>query len=55
MNNDQKRKPIAWACRTCSKIDWADSESNLAKPEHISYRGADIGTCKGVMVPLYAN
>ena len=47
------KKPIAWACRTCNKIDWADSKEQLAKPEHVSHRGFDIGTCKGTMIPLY--
>jgi len=49
----QIKKPIAWACRTCNKIDWYDSEEQLAIPEHVSYRGFDIGLCKGKMIPLY--
>lgn len=48
-----KPQPIAWACRTCNKVDWADSKEQLAKPEHVSHRGFDIGTCKGKMIPLY--
>jgi hypothetical protein len=47
------KKPFAWACKTCNKIDWADTNEQLAKPEHISYRGVDLGTCKGEMIPLY--
>lgn len=47
------RKPIAWGCKTCNKIDWADSKEQLAKPEHISYRGIDLGNCKGKFIPLY--
>lgn len=47
------RKPVAWGCRTCNKIDWRDSEKSLAAPEHVAYRGYDIGCCKGVFVPLY--
>ena len=48
------KKPIAWACRTCNKVDWADAKEQLAKPEHVSYRGVDLGTCTGKMIPLYA-
>lgn len=48
------REPIAWACRTCNKVDWADQEEQTAKPEHVSHRGVDLGTCKGEMIPLYA-
>ena len=44
-------KPVAWACRTCGKVDWADEQ--LARPEHISHRGVDIGSCDGEMVKLY--
>lgn len=51
--NSYARKPIAWACRTCNKVDWADSKEQLAEPEHISYMGTDIGSCKGKMIPLY--
>lgn len=47
------RKPTAWGCRTCNKIDWYDSEKSLAAPEHVSYRGCDIGCCKGTFIPLY--
>ena len=47
------KKPIAWGCRTCNKIDWADKEEQTAKPEHVCYRGTDIGECDGEMIPLY--
>ncbi len=47
--------PTAWACRTCNKIDWADTDEKLAKPEHIPYRGIDLGECKGTMIQLYEN
>ena len=53
MADDKSGKPIAWACRTCNKIDWSDSDAQLAEPEHVSYRGVDIGTCNGKMIPLY--
>ena len=46
-------KPVAWACRTCGKLDWADTDEMLAAPEHLSHRGIDIGTCKGEMIRLY--
>lgn len=48
-----KEKPIAWACRICNKIDWADTDEQLAKPEHCSHRGVDVGTCNGKMIPLF--
>lgn len=47
------RKIVAWACKTCNKVDWADSKEQLAKPEHVPYRGIDLGTCKGKFIPLY--
>lgn len=47
-------RPTAWACKTCGKVDWDDTRQQLAKPEHVSYRGFDIGSCKGKMVPLYS-
>ena len=50
---DEKEKPIAWGCRVCNKIDWADSTEQMAKPEHVAHRGCDIGKCKGKMIPLY--
>ena len=47
-------RPTAWACRKCGKFDWADTDEQLAQPEHVSYRGIDLGTCGGQMVPLYS-
>ena len=44
---------VAWACRTCNKIDWVDSKEQIAKPEHIAHRGVDIGTCDGEFIELY--
>lgn len=49
-----QKQPIAWACKTCGKIDWADSKEQKAQPEHISYRGIDLGECKGKMIPLFS-
>lgn len=48
------KMPTVWACRLCGKADWSDTDEQLAKPEHVSYRGVNIGTCKGKMVPLYS-
>ena len=45
--------PIAWYCPVCKKFDLADAKEPMAKPEHIPYRGVDVGSCKGVMIPLY--
>jgi len=47
------RRPTAWACRTCNKVDWEIEEECMARPEHVSYRGVDIGTCEGKFIPLY--
>ncbi len=46
-------KPKAWYCPVCKKFDLADVEEQMAKPEHVSHRGYDIGTCKGTMILLY--
>lgn len=51
----RERKPVAWGCRTCFKFDWADCAEPLADPEHVPYRGVDIGKCPGKMVPLYTD
>jgi len=50
MNN---MKPIAWYCPVCKKFDLVDAKEQMAKPEHVSHRGVDIGSCKGTMIPLY--
>lgn len=52
-NRSIVKTPIAWGCKTCNKIDWVDTKEQLAKPEHLSYRGVDIGTCKGKFIPLF--
>ena len=49
----ENKKPIAWACRTCNKVDWADKKEQTAKPEHVCHRGIDLGSCSGKMIPLY--
>ncbi len=38
-----------WKCDICGKEDNDGTDEQLAKPEHISHRGVDIGTCKGEM------
>jgi len=43
---------VAWYCATCFKFDYKGTEEAFATPEHIPYRGADIGTCKGKMIAL---
>jgi len=53
MEKSKNKRPAAWACKICNKIDWADTKEQGAKPEHVSHRGVDIGTCKGVMIPLW--
>ncbi len=52
---NKKQKPVAWGCKTCNKFDWAGIKKQLAAPEHISYRGVDIGSCNGEMIPLYSS
>ena len=57
-NKPPLRNPIAWGCKTCNKIDWADSVdpfkfSKHVFPEHVRHRGFDIGKCKGKMIPLF--
>ena len=39
-----------WYCKTCKKFDISTEQEQLSKPEHCSYRGIDIGTCKGKMI-----
>ena len=41
-----------WYCPKCNKFDFANSKECIAKPEHIPYRGVDMGSCKGEMIPL---
>ena len=47
------KNPTGWACKKCGKFDWYDSAKNLASPEHVPHRGADIGTCGVQMIALY--
>ena len=53
MNVKIPNRPYAWVCRTCGKIDFADVDEPMAVPEHRPYRGIDLGTCDGEMIPLY--
>jgi hypothetical protein len=46
-------KHVGWWCRTCNKIDLVDSSTQLAKSNHISHRGIDIGDCDGKMIKFY--
>jgi len=45
---------IVWACPVCKKVDFKSEIEQSARPEHISYRGIDIGSCTGNMIPLYS-
>jgi hypothetical protein len=47
-------RPTAWICKKCLKMDFPEIEESLAKPEHIPYRGVDIGTCGNPMIPVYS-
>lgn len=49
----ENRRPDGWVCRICLKVDFADTEEQLAKPEHVAYRGVDLGKCKGKFLPFY--
>ena len=44
---------VAWGCRKCNKIDWVDNPEQTAKPEHVSHRGVDIGSCGGEFIKLF--
>ena len=46
-------KPTAWYCPVCNKFDLVDVKEAMASPEHVPHRGYDIGSCKGIMIPLY--
>lgn len=48
------KRPVSWKCPVCGKSDYADTDENTAAPEHIPYRGVDVGSCDGVMVAIYA-
>lgn len=47
-------RPVAWYCKLCKKFDYPEVDGAMAKPEHVPYMGVDIGTCKGIMLPLYS-
>lgn len=53
MKEDSIYNLVAFACRTCNKVDWMHTKEQTAKPEHVSYRGVDLGDCPGKMVRLY--
>jgi hypothetical protein len=46
---------VAWGCRKCNKIDWVDNPEQMAKPEHVSHRGIDIGSCGGEFIKLFVS
>ena len=46
--------PGAWGCHTCDKFDWNDDRPGRAQPEHVSYRGVELRSWRGRMIPLYA-
>ncbi len=50
---EMNKRPYMWYCPVCKKYDLAGVKENLASPEHIPYRGVDIGSCKEEMIPLY--
>ena len=37
-----------WHCDRCHELDCSERKFNAA-PNHIPYRGVDIGECKGIM------
>jgi len=48
------RRPTIWHCPICGKWDTPENPKQMATPEHRSYRGIDIGDCKGDMISLYS-
>lgn len=48
----ERKKLYLFFCPVCYKFDFPSGEP-LAKPEHIPYRGIDVGECKGKMIKLY--
>ena len=48
------RTPTYWYCPTCGKWDSPRVSEPMATPEHQPYRGVDVGTCEGIMIPLYS-
>lgn len=53
MNKKPSFKHYAWYCPLCKKIDLVDTKEYEASPEHIPYRGMDIGDCSETMIKLY--
>ena len=47
-------QPTLWYCPVCNKYDIPGDHICRAAPEHRSYRGIDVGDCKGAMIPLYS-
>jgi hypothetical protein len=53
MNKLKKEKVITiWACPVCKKWDTSIHKEPMAKPEHIPYRGIDLGECPGTFVKI---
>jgi len=46
-------QPYMWYCPVCNKFDLSSAVELMAIPEHIPYRGVDIGKCKSDMIKLY--
>ena len=47
-----KMKPDGWCCMRCGKFDLREHPEQLAKPQHVSHRGVDIGECPGKFRPF---
>ena len=45
--------PSYWICPVCGKWDSSETDAQLASPEHRTYRGIDLGSCKGIMISLF--
>lgn len=48
------KKKFGWICPVCKKFDLASTEERMGAPEHVPYRGIDIGKCKGNMIDAYS-
>lgn len=46
-------QPSVWWCPVCHKWDTPGENNPDLAPEHRSYRGVDLGDCKGEMLKLY--
>jgi len=49
----QQIEHVGWFCKKCQKFDSVFTKEQTAKPEHVSHRGIDIGSCKGVMEKVF--